>query len=145
MSPGCAIRPSGVCASTVTDPANPGTAAISAWKVGWNYTGGQAVTQGWNATVTQTGTAVSAANVAWNGTVPAGGSTSFGLLAIIPLEQFRQMAIFMAVGVILDTVIVRSLLVPSLVALTGRAGMWPGRQRATETARSAAELSDVGH
>jgi len=56
-------------------------------------------------------------------------AASFGLLAMIPLEQFRQLAIFMAVGVILDTVVVRSLLVPSLVALTGRAGMWPGRQR----------------
>jgi len=56
-------------------------------------------------------------------------AASFGLLALIPLEQFRQLAIIMAVGVILDTVVVRSLLVPSLVALTGRAGMWPGRQR----------------
>ena len=71
-------------------------------------------------------------------------AASFGLLAIIPLEQFRQLAIFMAVGVILDTVIVRSVLVPSLVALTGRAGMWPGHQRVTAPAQSAAELSDVG-
>ena len=65
-------------------------------------------------------------------------AASFGLLAVIPLEQFRQMAIIMAVGVILDTVVVRSLLVPSLVALTGRAGMWPGHQRATEPAPPAA-------
>jgi putative drug exporter of the RND superfamily len=57
-------------------------------------------------------------------------AASFGLLAVIPLEQFRQMAIIMAVGVLVDTVVVRSLLVPSLVALTGRAGMWPGRPRA---------------
>jgi len=56
-------------------------------------------------------------------------AASFGLLALIPLEQFRQLAIFMAVGVVLDTVVVRSILVPSLVALTGRAGMWPARQR----------------
>jgi len=69
-------------------------------------------------------------------------AASFGLLALIPLEQFRQLAIFMAVGVLLDTVIVRSLLVPSLVALTGRAGMWPGHQRPTEAAGSAAELPD---
>jgi RND superfamily putative drug exporter len=62
-------------------------------------------------------------------------AASFGLLAVIPLEQFRQMAIIMAVGVILDTVVVRSLLVPSLVALTGRAGMWPGRQRVNEVSR----------
>lgn len=53
-------------------------------------------------------------------------AVSFGLLAVIPLEQFRQMAIVMAVGVMLDTIVVRSLLVPSLVALSGRTGMWPG-------------------
>ncbi|GAA3304090.1 lytic polysaccharide monooxygenase [Dactylosporangium vinaceum] len=59
---------------------NTGTAPTSSWKVGWNYTGGQTVAQGWNATVTQSGTAVSAANVSWNGAIPAGGSTNFGML-----------------------------------------------------------------
>jgi len=70
-------------------------------------------------------------------------AASFGLLAVIPLEQFRQLAIIMAAGVMLDTIVVRSLLVPSLVALAGRAGMWPGRQSAREPARSAPELSDA--
>jgi putative drug exporter of the RND superfamily len=70
-------------------------------------------------------------------------AASFGLLAVIPLEQFRQMAIIMAVGVILDTVVVRSLLVPSLVALTGRAGMWPGHQHVKEASRPAPELTDA--
>ncbi len=55
-------------------------------------------------------------------------AASFGLLSVIPLAQFRQLAIIMGVGVLLDTFVVRSLLVPSLVALSGRAGMWPGRQ-----------------
>ncbi|GAA2364297.1 lytic polysaccharide monooxygenase auxiliary activity family 9 protein [Dactylosporangium salmoneum] len=59
---------------------NPGSAPITGWTAGWNYTGGQTVTQGWNATITQSGTAVTAKNVDWNGTVPAGGSTNFGLL-----------------------------------------------------------------
>ena len=62
-------------------------------------------------------------------------AASFGLLAVIPLAQFRQMAIIMAAGVLLDTIVVRSLLVPSLVALSGRAGMWPGHQRVREPAR----------
>ncbi|HEX3959428.1 MAG TPA: MMPL family transporter [Trebonia sp.] len=70
-------------------------------------------------------------------------AASFGLLAVIPLVQFRQMAIIMAVGVLLDTVVVRSLLVPSLVALTGRAGMWPGRQRVNEVSRPGHELTDA--
>jgi RND superfamily putative drug exporter len=50
------------------------------------------------------------------------------MLAVIPLEQFRQLAITMALGVILDAIAVRSLLVPALVALFGRLGMWPGNR-----------------
>jgi RND superfamily putative drug exporter len=56
-------------------------------------------------------------------------AASFAMLAVIPLEQFRQLAITMAVGVILDAIAVRSLLVPALVALFGRFGMWPGYRR----------------
>jgi hypothetical protein len=56
-------------------------------------------------------------------------AASFAMLAVIPLEQFRQIAIAMAVGVIVDAIIVRSLLVPALVALFGRLGMWPGNRR----------------
>jgi putative drug exporter of the RND superfamily len=70
-------------------------------------------------------------------------AASFGLLAMIPLDQFRQIAIIMAVGILLDTIVVRSLLVPSLVALTGRAGMWPGRQGVKPDLRPAQELSDA--
>jgi RND superfamily putative drug exporter len=56
-------------------------------------------------------------------------AASFGMLAVIPLEQFRQIAIAMALGVVLDAIAVRSLLVPALVALFGRLGMWPGNRR----------------
>ena len=53
--------------------------AISSWNLGWSFANaGQRVTQAWSANVTQTGSAVSATNVAWNGSVPAGGSVSFG-------------------------------------------------------------------
>ena len=63
--------------------------------------------------------------------------------AVIPLEQFRQLAIMMAVGVMLDSIVVRSFLVPALVALTGRLGMWPGHQRVRVAARRPSELSDA--
>jgi RND superfamily putative drug exporter len=55
-------------------------------------------------------------------------AASFAMLAVIPLEQFRQLAITMAAGVIVDAIAVRSLLVPALVALFGRLGMWPARR-----------------
>ncbi|MDH6440655.1 endo-1,4-beta-xylanase [Streptomyces sp. SAI-144] len=56
-------------------------AALSSWKVGWTYGAGQRITQAWNATCTQSGTAVSCANAAYNGTVPDGGSVTFGFNA----------------------------------------------------------------
>jgi putative drug exporter of the RND superfamily len=57
-------------------------------------------------------------------------ASSFALLALIPLQQFREVGLAMAVGIVVDAVVARSLLVPALVALFGRAGMWPGRSRA---------------
>ena len=56
-------------------------------------------------------------------------AASFAALAVIPLEQFRQLAIAMALGVVMDAIAVRSLLVPALVALFGRVGMWPAGTR----------------
>jgi putative drug exporter of the RND superfamily len=54
-------------------------------------------------------------------------AAGFGLLALVPLAQFREIALAMALGVVLDTFVVRSLLVPALVVLFGRLGSWPGR------------------
>ncbi|MGW0424405.1 endo-1,4-beta-xylanase [Streptomyces sp. NPDC003015] len=53
-------------------------AALSSWKVGWTYGAGQRITQAWNAMCVQSGTAVSCSNAAYNGTVPDGGSVTFG-------------------------------------------------------------------
>jgi len=67
-------------------------------------------------------------------------AASFALLALIPLQQFREVALAMAAGIVIDAVIVRSLPVPALVSLFGRAGMWPGKplpRAAQRAARSA--------
>jgi endoglucanase len=57
---------------------NTGTAAIKSWKVTWTWGGSQKVTTMWNASYTQSGATVTAVNADHNGSVPAGGSTSFG-------------------------------------------------------------------
>jgi RND superfamily putative drug exporter len=46
---------------------------------------------------------------------------TFALLALIPIRPMRELAFAMAVGILLDTFVVRSLLVPSLLALFARA------------------------
>jgi endo-1,4-beta-xylanase len=58
--------------------ANPGTTAINGWRVTFNFGGDQHITNAWNATVTQSGAAVTAVNASFDATVPAGGSLSFG-------------------------------------------------------------------
>jgi RND superfamily putative drug exporter len=45
---------------------------------------------------------------------------SFALLALVPIRPMRELAFAMSVGILVDTFIVRSLLVPSLLALLGR-------------------------
>jgi endo-1,4-beta-xylanase len=56
-------------------------AALSSWRANWTFGAGQQITNAWNATCTQTGAAVSCANASYNGTVPDGGSVSFGFNA----------------------------------------------------------------
>ncbi|MFD4258557.1 glycoside hydrolase family 6 protein [Streptomyces sp. NPDC058534] len=56
-------------------------AATSNWSLGWTYAGSQKVTNGWNAKVSQSGAAVTAANESYNGTLSTGGSASFGFQA----------------------------------------------------------------
>jgi RND superfamily putative drug exporter len=59
---------------------------------------------------------------------------SFALLAFVPLRAFREFAFAMAVGILLDTFVLRPVLVPALVSLFGEAGWWPGTRRRFEEA-----------
>jgi RND superfamily putative drug exporter len=57
-------------------------------------------------------------------------AASFGLLAIVPLDSFREFAFVLSAGVLIDTFVVRSLLIPALTALVGERAWWPGRRLA---------------
>ncbi|MFJ9241384.1 glycoside hydrolase family 6 protein [Streptomyces sp. NPDC101776] len=57
------------------------SAAKSSWAVKWSYAGNQKVTSGWNAKISQSGTAVTAANETYNGSLATGSSVSFGFNA----------------------------------------------------------------
>ncbi|MFY1668344.1 cellulase family glycosylhydrolase [Plantactinospora sp. WMMB334] len=57
-----------------------GSAAISGWTVTWSYANGQQINQAWNATVSSSGSNVTARNVSYNGNLGAGASTAFGFL-----------------------------------------------------------------
>ncbi|MFI1725824.1 endo-1,4-beta-xylanase [Streptomyces sp. NPDC020489] len=87
---GTSTPPTGACTAvySVTSQWNTGFtgqvkiscagAALSGWKAGWTFGAGQKLTSVWNANCTQTGATVSCANASYNGTVPDGGSVTFG-------------------------------------------------------------------
>jgi hypothetical protein len=58
-----------------------GAQALTGWTVTWTFPAGQVITNAWGATVNPTGPAVTARNAEYNGTVAAGGSTTFGFVA----------------------------------------------------------------
>lgn len=60
---------------------NLGDPITGGWRVEWNFAGNQRITQGWSATVTQTGAHVTAANPSWSSTLATGASASFGFNA----------------------------------------------------------------
>jgi hypothetical protein len=59
---------------------NNGTLPTSGWTVRFSFAGPQTIASSWNAVLTQTGQQVVAANAGYNGSIPANGSTSFGMV-----------------------------------------------------------------
>jgi putative drug exporter of the RND superfamily len=51
---------------------------------------------------------------------------TFLVLMTLPLEQLYQLGFAIALGVLIDTFVVRTLLVPGLALLLGRRTWWPG-------------------
>ncbi len=63
-----------------------------------------------------------------SGAITAAGVTlaaSFGMLALVPLRQFRELSFVMALGVLIDALLVRTVLVPALLTLLGGFSAWP--------------------
>jgi cellulase/cellobiase CelA1 len=57
-----------------------GSSAIRGWTVQWTFANGQSVSSAWGATVTSSGSSVTATNVGYNGSMTAGSSTNFGFI-----------------------------------------------------------------
>ncbi|WP_326551404.1 non-reducing end alpha-L-arabinofuranosidase family hydrolase [Micromonospora sp. NBC_01813] len=59
---------------TITNLGDP----LASWTLTWSFGAGQTVTQAWNTTLTQSGAAVTARNVSYNGSIGTNGTTAFG-------------------------------------------------------------------
>ena len=51
----------------------------------------------------------------------------FAVLGVLPLITLTQIGIIVCIGVLLDTLLVRTLIVPALAFITGEKFWWPGR------------------
>ncbi|MEY9092743.1 MMPL family transporter [Paenibacillus sp. RC84] len=62
---------------------------------------------------------------------------TFAVLSVLPIQVLVQFGVICAVGVLLDTFIVRPFLVPTITLLLGRAAFWPGKPGTPADERSA--------
>lgn len=69
--------------------------------------------------VGQTGSVISSAGLILAGT--------FSVLAVLPLQVLVHFGTITAIGILLDTFIVRPLLVPAITTVIGRFAFWPGK------------------
>jgi RND superfamily putative drug exporter len=70
-------------------------------------------------------------------------AATFGALATLPLLFLQQIAFIVAFGVLLDTLVVRSLLVPAITRNLGGRVWWPSRFAADHEEEPAADRSDT--
>jgi cellulose 1,4-beta-cellobiosidase len=63
---------------TVTNLGDP---ISNGWNVTWTFPGNQQVTQGWSATISQSGANVTATNPSWSASLPTNGTANFGFNA----------------------------------------------------------------
>ncbi|MBW4082175.1 MMPL family transporter [Paenibacillus sp. S150] len=82
----------------------------------------QAVAEG----VNETGSVITSAGLILAGT--------FAVLASLPIQVLVQFGIITAIGVLLDTFVVRPFLVPAVTVLFGRRAFWPGKHKELERA-----------
>ena len=86
--------------------------------------------EGTRRAVSRTGGVITSAGIILAGT--------FSVLATLPLRDIVQLGFAVMLGILLDTFVVRALLVPSIVLLLGRWNWWPARRLAATEAADAA-------
>ena len=87
--------------------------------------------------LTRTGGVITSAGLILAGT--------FGALMTLPLRDLFQLGFAVAIGVLMDTFITRSLLVPSLVDLLGKWNWWPTTVKRRPAEEAADEASIAGN
>jgi uncharacterized membrane protein YdfJ with MMPL/SSD domain len=83
-------------------------------------TAGKSLHDGVQVALSRTGGVITSAGVILAGT--------FSALMLLPLRDLFQVGFTVAIGVLLDTFVVRTVMVPAIVVLLGRWNWWPSRR-----------------
>ena len=70
---------------------------------------------------------------------------TFLVLTSLPLTLLYQLGVCVAVGILLDTFVVRGLLVPGMVLLLGRWNWWPGKVVTAQAADQSKQVPEAAH
>ena len=93
----------------------------------------QSLHDGVRVALSRTGGVITSAGIILAGT--------FSALMILPLRDLFQIGFAVGLGVLLDTFVVRSVMVPAIVTLLGRWNWWPSRRFRPEAAAPPAEAA----
>ncbi|MGD8215176.1 MMPL family transporter [Aestuariimicrobium sp. Y1814] len=69
----------------------------------------------------------------------------FAALGVLPLVTLGQLGLVVGVGVLVDTLVVRTVIVPAIFSLVGERSWWPARPGAGAPSRSAGRPVEHGH
>jgi RND superfamily putative drug exporter len=101
----------------------------------WQEAEGRDIGSAIRAAVPRAGRAISIAALAL--------AASFAMLAIVPIAPFWSFAFAVCVGTLIDAFVVRTLMIPALLAAFGEASWWPGRRRVEPAFASVAPSSSA--
>jgi RND superfamily putative drug exporter len=93
----------------------------------WQEARGRSTAEAVRTAVPRASRAISIAGIALAG--------SFATLALVPIAPFREFAVAIAIGVVIDTFVVRTLLIPALLTSLGERSWWPGARGARRQSR----------
>ncbi|MFE5474865.1 MMPL family transporter [Nocardia sp. NPDC056541] len=97
--------------------------------------GAHGTTQGMVRAVASTGAVITSAGVVL--------AAVFCVLGVLPLITLTQLGIVVGIGILLDTFVVRTLVVPALFALLGDKVWWPGSLAKAEAAQPASTEAEA--
>jgi RND superfamily putative drug exporter len=92
---------------------------------------GRSTREGVGRALAATGSVITSAGIVLAGT--------FAVLTVVPFYFLLELGIIVALGILIDTFIVRTIMVPSIVALVGERSWWPFRSPALDPAPAAEE------